>query len=127
MPLLAETERKGAEMGEERLQRLTLEAEERNARKLQKQRTLCTIDIKPCEVLSDADLMDLWKKITSLATQDGLVWGESCVLEPVAFGIKKIVCSFTMGVDNSSDDIIEAIESLDDDVQSAEITSMNMI
>lgn len=115
------------ESDEERLERLTKEAEERNAKKQAAARTICTIDIKPSEVISDEDLMALWKKVTATVTQDGLVWGEKCVLEPVAFGIKKIVTSFTMGTSNSSDEVIEAIEAMEDDVQSAEIISMNVI
>ena len=115
------------ESDEDRLERLTREAEERNAKKQAAARTICTIDIKPSEVISDEDLMMLWKRITATVTQDGLVWGENCVLEPVAFGIKKVVTSFTMGTENSSDEVIEAIEAIGDDVQSAEITSMNVI
>mmetsp|Transcript_2506 Transcript_2506/g.5298 ORF Transcript_2506/g.5298 Transcript_2506/m.5298 type:complete len:180 (+) Transcript_2506:1212-1751(+) len=112
---------------EERLERLTKEAEERNAKKQAAARTICTIDIKPSDVIPDEDLVALWKKITASVTQDGLVWGEKCALEPVAFGIKKIVTSFTMGTDNSSEEVIEAIEAMEDDVQSADITSMNVI
>ena len=32
-----------------------------------------------------------------------------------------------MGVNNSSDDVIEAIEALEDEVQSVELTSMNVL
>jgi elongation factor 1-beta len=45
----------------------------------------------------------------------------------VAFGIKKIQCTFTMGVANSSDDVCEAIEQMEDEVQSVEVTSMNVL
>mmetsp|Transcript_12572 Transcript_12572/g.20936 ORF Transcript_12572/g.20936 Transcript_12572/m.20936 type:complete len:121 (-) Transcript_12572:76-438(-) len=115
------------ETDEERLKRLTKEAEDRNAIKQEKQRTHCIIEIKTCEVLSDGDLMALWKKVITAVKQDGLEWGESCKLEPVAFGIKKVVTSFTMGVSNSSEDVVSDIEAMEDDVQSAEIISMNML
>ena len=101
------------------------EAEERLAMKGAKQRTLVSIEIKPWDV--DQDLISLWKKVTTTVVQDGLKWGEKCILVPVAFGIKKIQCSFTMGVNNSSDTILEEIESLEDEVQSVEITSMNVL
>mmetsp|Transcript_10769 Transcript_10769/g.16028 ORF Transcript_10769/g.16028 Transcript_10769/m.16028 type:complete len:175 (-) Transcript_10769:1021-1545(-) len=100
-------------------------AEERFAQKESKERTLVCIEVKPWDV--DQDLMELWKKITTSITQDGLKWGESCTLVPVAFGIKKIRCTFTVGVNNSSDDIVEAIEAMEDEVQSVDITSMNVL
>jgi elongation factor 1-beta len=107
------------------LARLKKEAEERTSKKEAKQRTLVGIEIKPWDV--EQDLMALWKKITSTVAQDGLKWGEQCNLVDVAFGIKKIQCTFTMGVNNSSDDVQEAIEALEDEVQSVEILSMNVL
>lgn len=109
----------------EMLARLKKEAEERTARKEAKQRTLVAIEVKPWDV--EQDLMALWKKITETIKQDGLKWGESCNLADVAFGIKKIQTTFVMGVNNSSDDIVEAIEAMEDEVQSCEVTSMNVL
>lgn len=71
--------------------------------------------------------MALWKKITTEVKQDGLKWGENCNIADVAFGIKKIQTTFTMGVNNSSDEVAEAIEAFEDEVQSVEITSMNVL
>jgi elongation factor 1-beta len=107
------------------LARLKKEAEERTAKKEAKQRTLVGIEIKPFDV--EQDLMALWKKITTEVKQDGLKWGETCNLADVAFGIKKIQTTFVMGVNNSSDDVQEAIEAYEDEVQSVEITSMNVL
>jgi elongation factor 1-beta len=109
----------------EMLARLKKEAEERTAQKEAKQRTLVSIEIKPWDV--EQDLMALWKKVTSTITQDGLKWGESCTLADVAFGIKKIQCTFVMGVNNSSDDVVDAILAMEDEVQSCEVTSMNVL
>ena len=109
----------------EMLARLKKEAEERTAQKEAKQRTLVAIEIKPWDV--EQDLMALWKKITTTITQDGLKWGESCTLADVAFGIKKIQCTFVMGVKNSSDDVVDEILALEDEVQSCEVTSMNVL
>lgn len=109
----------------EMLARLKREAEERTARKEAKQRTLVAIEIKPWDV--EQDLMALWKKITQTVTQDGLKWGESCTLADVAFGIKKIQCTFVMGVSNSSDDVVDEILAMEDEVQSCEVTSMNVL
>jgi len=120
-----EEEEKPKESRAEMLARLKKEAEERTAKKEAKQRTLVAIEIKPWDV--EQDLMVLWKKITTEVTQDGLKWGESCTLADVAYGIKKIQCTFTMGVNNSSDDVVEAIEAYEDEVQSCEVTSMNVL
>jgi elongation factor 1-beta len=107
------------------LARLKKEAEERTAKKEAKQRTLVGLEIKPWSM--EQDLMELWKKITTTVVQPGLKWGENCNLVDVAFGIKKIQTTFVMGVDNSSDDVQEAIEALEDEVQSVEILSMNVL
>lgn len=104
---------------------LTRQAQERNAIKEAKQRTLVAIEIKPYSV--DQDLIALWRKITQTVTQDGLKWGETCTLADVAYGIKKIQCTFVMGVENSSDDVVEAIEAMEDDVQSCDVVSMNVL
>ena len=76
---------------------------------------------------TEQDLQKLWKKITTDVKQDGVKWGENCHLVDVAFGIKKLCMSFTMGSDSSSDTVIEAIEALEDEVQSVELTSMNVL
>jgi len=109
----------------EMMARLKKEAEERTAMKEAKQRTLVAIEIKPWDV--EQDLMALWKKITTTVKQDGLKWGEQCTLADVAFGIKKIQCTFVMGVNNSSDDVVDEILAMEDEVQSCEVTSMNVL
>jgi translation elongation factor EF-1beta len=119
---------KKEEKGESRaemLARLKKEAEERTKQKEAKQRTLVGIEIKPYSI--EQDLTELWKKITTTVVQPGLKWGENCTLVDVAFGIKKIQTTFVMGVDNSSDEVQEAIEAMDDEVQSVEIISMNVL
>jgi elongation factor 1-beta len=107
------------------LARLKSEAEGRAAAKEKKQRTLVSIEIKPWDV--EQDLMALWKKITTTVTQDGLKWGENCTLADVAFGIKKIQTTFVMGVNNSADDVEEAILAMEDEVQSFEVISMSVL
>ena len=113
----------------ELLERLKNEANERLTKKAANQRTLVNIEIKPWE--TEQDLMALWKKITDGSipetTQAGIKWGEVCHLVDVAFGIKKIVTNFTMGATNSADDLIEAIQNLEDEVQSVEMVGMNVL
>jgi elongation factor 1-beta len=77
------------------LARLKKEAEERTIAKEAKQRTLVAIEIKPWDV--EQDLNALFKKITETIVQDGMKWAVNCNLADVAFGIKKIQTTFTMG------------------------------
>lgn len=50
----------------------------------------------------------MWNKIKEYQ-QEGLSWGEYFLLEPVAYGIKKLVMTATI-VDSLLDDITENIE-----------------
>jgi len=60
--------------------------------------------------------------------QEGLTWGQTFKLEPVAYGIKKLVMTVTI-VDSLVllDDVTDNIESLEEWVQSVNIASMNKI
>eukprot|EP00978_Attheya_sp_CCMP212_P015845 scaffold40973_cov50-Attheya_sp.AAC.14 len=108
------------------LARYKKDAEERLAKKEAKQRTLVGIEIKPWD--TEQDLLALWKKITTeVVVMDGLRWGETCNLAEVAFGIKKIQTTFVMGVSQSSQVVQDMIEEMEDEVQSVEITSMNVL
>jgi len=107
------------------LARLKKAAEERTKLKEAKQRTIVAIEVKPWS--TEQDLMELWKKITTTIKQDGLKWAEGCALQDVAFGIKKICTTFVMGAKNSSDEIVEAIEALEDEVQSVNVLHMNVL
>jgi len=113
----------------EMIERLKGEANARLAKKEAAQRTLVQIEIKPWD--TEQDLKDLWTRITNgsmpACTPEGIKWGEVCHLVEVAFGIKKICTNFTMGAKNSSDEVIEAIQNLEDEVQSVEMTSMNVL
>lgn len=120
-----EAEEAPKESRAEMLARLKSEAEARAAAKEKKQRTLVSIEIKPWDV--EQDLMELWRKITTTVTQEGLKWGETCTLAEVAFGIKKIQTTFVMGVNNSVDEIEEKILGMEDEVQSFEVISMSVL
>jgi translation elongation factor EF-1beta len=73
------------------------------------------------------DLEMVWKKILEYK-QEGLTWGETFKLEPVAYGIKKLVMTCTI-VDSLVllDDVTENIEAIEEYVQSVTIASMNKI
>lgn len=89
------------------------------------EKSLVVLEVKPWE--ADTDLEMVWKQIIEYQ-QEGLTWGQTFKLEPVAFGIKKLVLTATI-VDSLVllDDITERIEALEEYVQSVEIASMNKI
>jgi translation elongation factor EF-1beta len=89
------------------------------------EKSLLVLEVKPWE--ADTDLEMVWNKIKEY-TQPGLTWGESFKLEPVAYGIKKLVMTVSI-VDSMvlMDDITDAIEALEDFVQSCTVASMNKI
>jgi elongation factor 1-beta len=89
------------------------------------EKSLLVLDVKPWE--ADTDLEMVWREIIKYQ-QEGLTWGESFKLEPVAYGIKKLVMTATI-VDSLvlMDDITENIEALDQYVQSVNVASMNKV
>ena len=110
---------------DENLLKLKAAAEARLAKKEAAQKSMVVIEVKPWE--ADQDLNALWKKIVTEMTFEGLKWGEACQLVDVAFGIKKIVMSCVIKMDVSMDDVTEAIQGLEDEVQSVDIISMNVL
>merc|ERR1711998_13296 len=89
------------------------------------EKSLVVLEIKPWE--ADTDLEMVWREVRKFS-KEGLTWGETFKLEPVAFGIKKLVMTATI-VDSLivMDDITDAIEALEDYVQSVQVASMNKI
>ena len=89
------------------------------------EKSLVVLEVKPWE--ADTDLKMVWEKIREYK-QEGLQWGESFKLEPVAYGIMKLVMTCTI-VDSLvlMDDVTENIESLEEYVQSVQVASMNKI
>ncbi|CAM9553222.1 unnamed protein product, partial [Chrysoparadoxa australica] len=79
------------------------------------ERSQMVVEVKPWE--ADADLMALFKKIQQVPVK-GCVWGEACNLVPVAFGVKKIVLSCVVEDEICGmDDVTDAIEQFEDEVQ----------
>ena len=72
------------------------------------------------------DLEALAKKIINTIKKDGLQWNTGYKLEEIAFGIKKLVIALLVEDDKCSvDEIIEELESWEEEIQSAEIVSFN--
>jgi translation elongation factor EF-1beta len=89
------------------------------------ERSLVVLEVKPWE--ADTDLKMVWEKIKEYK-QEGLSWGENFKLEPIAYGVKKLVMTCAI-VDALvlMDDITENIEGLDEWVQSCQVVSMNKL
>ena len=89
------------------------------------EKSLVVLEVKPWE--ADTDLEALWKEIIKFE-KEGLTWGQTFKLEPVAYGIKKLVltCSIVDAL-VLMDDVTENIEAMEDYVQSVEVASMNKI
>ncbi|KAI9905129.1 hypothetical protein PsorP6_014205 [Peronosclerospora sorghi] len=89
------------------------------------ERSQVVIEVKPWE--AETNLEELAAKIKAIPIE-GLTWGEGHKLVPVAFGIKKLLVQCVI-IDDLVllDDITEAIEALEDYVQSVDIASMNKL
>ena len=89
------------------------------------EKSLVVLEVKPWE--ADTDLEMVWNEIRKFE-KEGLSWGATFKLEPVAYGIKKLVMTCTI-VDSLivMDDITDAIEALEEFVQSVQVASMNKI
>lgn len=57
------------------------------------EKSLVVLEVKPWE--ADTDLKMVWEKIKEYQ-QEGLSWGEAYKLEPVAYGIMKLVMTATI-------------------------------
>jgi translation elongation factor EF-1beta len=89
------------------------------------EKSLVVLEVKPWE--ADCNLEAVWRKIIEYK-QEGLTWGESFKLEPIAYGIMKLIMTCTI-VDSLvlMDDITDNIEAMEEFVQSVNVASMNKI
>lgn len=89
--------------------------------------SLIQLEVKP--LTDETNLDDLAQKIFKDITMDGLIWKTGSVNKvPVAFGIFKLILSFSCEDKKVSvDDIQEAIEGMDEFVQSVDILSFSKI
>lgn len=99
-----------------------------NAKKATKQQVAAksevVLDIKPWD--EETDMAEVRNKVKAIV-MDGLVWGEA-KLQPVAFGVKKLVVKCVVEDDKVSiDALTEKISEFEDHVQSVDIVSFNKI
>jgi elongation factor 1-beta len=89
------------------------------------QKSLVLLDVKVWDPEQDYDA--LAKKILQIE-KNGLFWKTEYQLKDVAFGVKKIVIGLVVEDDKVSvDDIVDEIQSWEDEVQSVDIAAFNKI
>ena len=115
---------------DEQAKRLQKIADEVNKNKKPKKvviaKSLVILEVKPWG--PETDLDKLGKKILKEVAMDGLVWKSEFKKEPVAFGVFKIIIGCVIEDDKvPMDDVTEAIEAFEDDVQSVDIAAFNKL
>jgi len=89
------------------------------------QKSLILLEVKVWDPEQDYDA--LAKRIIQIE-KDGLFWKTEYQLKDVAFGVKKIVIGLVVeDAKVSVDDIVDELESWEDDVQSVDIAAFNKI
>ncbi len=89
------------------------------------QKSLVLLDVKVWE--PEQDLDELASRILKIQ-KDGLFWKTEYKLADVAFGVKKIVIGMVVEDEKVSvDDIIDELQSWEDDIQSVDIVSFNKL
>jgi elongation factor 1-beta len=89
-------------------------------------KSIILLDVKVWDMEQDLDV--LAKKIQSDIVKDGLVWKTEYQLLDVAFGIKKIRTGCVVEDDKVGvDDLVEEIESWEEEVQSCDIHTFNKV
>jgi translation elongation factor EF-1beta len=75
--------------------------------------SLVMLEVKPLDDTTNLD--DLFKRILSTITMEGLFWKTEYKKEPVAFGIFKLIIGFSLEDEKVSvDTVVEQIEELSD-------------
>ena len=87
---------------------------------------MLALEVKPWE--ADTDLLACLGEIRKINIP-GVEWSASHKLEPIAYGIEKLVLTATIqdSVCESIDCVTEAIEGLEDFVQSVDVASFNKL
>lgn len=76
---------------------------------------------------AETNLDDLAKKIIGIE-MDGLFWKTEYKKVPIAYGVEKIIIGCVIeDLKVSADDLQEAIEAFEDEVQSVDIAAFNKI
>ena len=98
--------------------------EKKKGKKKEVDKSHVILEVKGWE--AEQDLEALAKKIISTIKKDGLSWNTGYKLEEVAFGVKKLVIAFLAEDEKCSvQEIVDELESWENDIQSVEVVSFN--
>ena len=98
--------------------------EKKKGKKKEVDKSHVILEVKGWE--AEQDLEALAKKIISTIKKDGLSWNIGYKLEEVAFGVKKLVIAFLAEDEKCSvQEIVDELESWENDIQSVEVVSFN--
>ena len=74
---------------------------------------------------NEIDLNNLAKKILKEIKREGLKWGENFQIQETAFHIKKLIMGMNVGMDTSVQDIIDQLETWEEEIQSVDFKLFN--
>ena len=123
----AKPEHKKEGKGEEKKEKEKKKKKKKGEKKKKKKevdKSHVILEVKGWE--ADQDLEALAKKIISTIKKDGLSWNTGYKFEEVAFGVKKLVIAFLAEDDKCSvQEIVDELETWENDIQSVEVVSFN--
>ena len=89
-----------------------------NIKKHKDEKSNVFLEIKPEN--GEQDLNILAKKIKKDIKRNGLKWSEKYEIEDIGFKIKKLIMGMNVGMDTSVQDIIDQLETWEEEIQSVD-------
>lgn len=118
------SEEEDEEAARVREERVKMYAAKKTAKPALIAKSCVKLDVKPWD--DETDLVAMEKNVRSIE-MDGLTWGQF-QLAPVAYGVKKLVCSCVIEDDKvSTNDLEDKITAFEDLVQSVDIVAFNKL
>ena len=81
------------------------------------------LEVNPVD--NELDLNTLAKKVLKEIKRDGLKWGEKYEIKETVFGIKKLIMGMNVGMDTSVQDVIDQLETWEEEIQSVDFALFN--
>ena len=108
-------------------EKMAAAAKEKKKKATPKARSMIVLEIKPFD--PETDLEELATNIKALTHEGIQNWGQEHKLQPIAFGIKKLIISLVVFDDLiGTDDITDMLEGkFEDDIQSIDIAAFSKV
>ena len=81
------------------------------------------LEIKPDNI--EIDLNILAKKIMTEIKREGLIWNDKYEIKEIAFDIKKLIMGMNVKIETSVQDIIDQLETWEEEIQSVDYALFN--